>query len=136
MCVDKDERITDSRIKSGIQTLLGGMVLGAIPVVFTGMLVVWDRTGGLVIELEHATQQLERIERRLDSLEAWRETTNGNRFRWSDGEALRQVITGVAAELRALQGVVSAHNTEAERYKEKIEEMQRKAHKHNWQAAK
>lgn len=106
MCVEKNERITDSRIKSGIQTILGGLVLGSIPVVLTGLFLAWNSLVTVTNNQQHIIKSISAIERRIESLEQWRLETNDNRFRWSDGEALRKAIASNKEELYHLKSVL------------------------------
>jgi len=122
VCVEKNERATDSKVKTAIQNILGGMVLGALPGV-----------GVAVNDIEHLLKRVDGIERKHEEFQRWKDETNGNRFRWSDGELLRQAIAGNTQNLLQLEKSVTEHNRNAEKYIEKIQQMEKKSHYHSWQ---
>ena len=133
MCVEKNERATDSKVKTAIQNILGGMVLGSLPAVALGLLYLWNGVDVAVNDIDHLLKRVDGIERKHEEFQRWKDETNGNRFRWTDGELLRQAIAGNTQNLLQLEKSVTEHNRNAEKYIEKIQQMEKKSHYHSWQ---
>jgi len=109
------------------------MVLGALPAVALGLLYLWNGVGVAVNDIEHLLKRVDGIERKHEEFQRWKDETNGNRFRWTDGELLRQAIASTTQNLLRLEKSVTEHNRNAERYIEKIQQMEKKSHYHSWQ---
>jgi len=133
VCVEKNERADDSRLKSGLQNVLGGMVLLAIPTVAANLLNDWSDRRRDTDRIEQLREDVNAIQRKFEEFEKWRNETNGNRFRWSDGDLLRQAIASNTQNLLQLEKSVTEHNRNAAKYIEKIEQMEKKSHYHSWQ---
>lgn len=130
--VEKNERADDSRVKSWLQNFLGGLVLLALPSIASVGFNTWNTLGIAVNEQRHIVESVAAIERRVDRLEDWRGKTEQDRFRWSDGDALRQAIAGVSTELYKLKESVNDHNSKAEKYIEKIGRIEQDSHRHSY----
>jgi hypothetical protein len=126
MCVEYDERSTDSRVKTGIQNVLGGLVLGAIPLGAVALISLW----GTVVS--HSVR-LDAFSERVGTLEQFRSAggrytaNDGARDRAesierdnreagirSDGDALlRARVGGVEGDIKELSRAVREHSDKA-----------------------
>ncbi len=119
-----------------------------------GLFSGWGILNSLAIQQQYISNSIDALEIRLDSLESWRHSpsrasnsiqdhkhrldlleewrieTSNNRFRASDGEALRQIVLGFATEMRNTKKSVIEHNQKAEKYIEKILSMEKHVHRH------
>jgi hypothetical protein len=126
MCVEYDQRATDSRVKTGIQNLLGGLVLGAIPLGAVALISLW----GTVVS--HSVR-LDAFSERVGTLEQFRSAggrytaNDGARDRAesierdnreagirSDGDALlRARVGGIEGDIMELSRAVREHSDKA-----------------------
>lgn len=124
MCVEKDERATDNKVKTGVQNILGGMVLGSIPGMALGLLAGW-------VILSNHSFQIRELERGIEKLNSWRSETESNRFRSSDGERLQTKIDRVDERLRNYENEVHGWIEIIKRNADIILDNQKKSHTHS-----
>lgn len=72
MCVEKNERSTDNAIKTGVQNILGGLVLGAIPTLALSGFLAWYSISGVVrdhsLKIEFVNTYSSRISTELEDV--------------------------------------------------------------------
>ncbi|MCB0247961.1 MAG: hypothetical protein KDI07_05235 [Anaerolineae bacterium] len=124
MCVEKDERATDNKVKTGVQNILGGMVLASIPGMALGLLAGW-------VILSNHSFQIRELERGIEKLNSWRSETESNRFRSSDGERLQTKIDRVDERLRNYENEVHGWIEIIKRNADIILDNQKKSHTHS-----
>jgi len=132
VCVEKDERSTDSRVKTGIQNILGGMVLGGLPLVATAVIVMWGTSSLHSYQLKQQGKQYDALLLRVVSLESFRFETDHDRFRDTDGERIESKVDRVSQKQHEYETIVEKLSTVVQRNTAIILNNQRKAHTHAW----
>jgi hypothetical protein len=154
------------RFKTGLQQLLGSLVLLALPTIPGAMFIGWNTVSDLAAKQQQFVFQLtsmalrleqdraefkerllslrQQVYGRLDKFDSWKDQTNSNRFRKSDGDTLSdrldQTRSSLSHRLDRLEHDQIEHNTQAQKWIAIIERNtpiifsnQRKAHSHQRQ---
>jgi hypothetical protein len=131
VCVDKNERADDSRFKSWIQNVLGGLVLVSISAVSTGYIVLRDTSRDHTLQLGVIVKSLDKAMLEIERFKLWQIGTERDRFRNEDGATL-------FSDLSKLRDAMNMHNAEAKTHIERIDHnskaidrIRQKSHTHN-----
>lgn len=130
MCVEKNERSTDSRVKAGIQNIFGGMVLVSLPVVAIAVIGMWGSISRHSIQLKYQGEDHASMLQRIMLLEQFKSKTESDRFRRSDGARLELKVDRVSEEQQYHDTKAQGWITTIKRNTSIIMENQRKAHMH------
>ena len=91
--MDKDERSTDSKVKTGIQNILGGLVLGSLPLVAVALISMWGAIGTLIVQHKQLARDDASMLRRMEEFDKFK--LRGGRFTEGMGNDLRDEIRWV-----------------------------------------